>query len=253
MRLLKIVMLLAFIVLIFCPGLSNAEEEINFAITPWPPWTIYEEDGTYSGYDVDIMTGIAKRLNLKLVFKKCPWKRCLNNMKTGQYEIISQLLKRPEREEYLHFIEPPYISKTRKVFYLLKSKNHDINKHEDLHKVKEVGVVLGNKYYDSFDDDPKINKDPVKKEIQLLGMLKLDRIDTFIGTENQIDYLILTNPEFKGIFKKASYYHDEENLVYFAISRKSKYAKRLGEFNEILNDMLEKGIIQEYINKYSSR
>ncbi len=81
-------------------------------------------------------------------------------------------------------------------------------------------------------------------------MLKLDRIDTFIGTENQIDYLILTNPDFQGIFKKASYHHDEENLVYFAISRKSKYAKQLGEFNEILKDMLKKGIIQEYINKY---
>ena len=90
----------------YLPKASYAQELI-VAIDDFPPWNITTSE-PISGINVDILTELSQRLDLQLSFIKCPWKRCLKMMRSGQVDIIPGLLKRAEREEYMEYINPPY-------------------------------------------------------------------------------------------------------------------------------------------------
>jgi polar amino acid transport system substrate-binding protein len=236
-----------FIVMTFFAPRISQGQELTFAVTHWPPYSICEQDTPCSGIDVEIVKEIAKRLNTQLKIEKCPWKRCLYIMEKGEADIISSLLRVPDREVYMRFIEPPYRPGVSKVFYLKKGSRHLIQKYEDLHKLK-IGTILGSKYFSRFDNDSKIRKIEVAKEYQLLELLKAGRIDAFINDEQQADYLIFTKG-YQGQFDKASF-RSEKGVAYLAISKKSKFANQLSIFNNIIAQMKSEGKVKEILNMY---
>lgn len=64
-------------------------------------------EGWENGPDAQILKAVAKELNLDIVFSPAPFKRRLLMMKNGELDMICGLLKRPEREAYIHFVNPP--------------------------------------------------------------------------------------------------------------------------------------------------
>ncbi len=167
--------------LIVIPTLSRGED-LLYANAHYPPWVIVKEDGQMEGIDIEILKEISKRLNLNLKMDDCPWKRCLSMLKYGEIDIISTLIRRPDREKIMHYIDPPYFRKSTKAFYLKKGKGNLIQKYEDLYKIS-VGIVKGYKYFQRFDNENKIEKQSVVRDVQLLRMLERDRFEAFIGTE----------------------------------------------------------------------
>ncbi len=122
---------------------SSQGNELIYAASHWPPWVIVPQEGSITGINIDIVKEIAKRLELDLKIIRCTWKRCLKLVELGEADIIGTILKRPDREIYLHFLPPPYIVTSSRVFYVLKGQKHLIQKYEDLYRMKQVGVVRG--------------------------------------------------------------------------------------------------------------
>jgi polar amino acid transport system substrate-binding protein len=228
------------------PSVSNGEEIIA-AVEHYPPWIIIEPT-SISGINIEILNEVAKRLNLQLTLKECPWKRCLHMMEYGEADIMSSLLKRAERKVYMVYIEPPYKTRSTKAFYLPKGKGHLIQKYEDLYHLK-VGVTRGVKYFPPFDNDPKINKIEAVADINLLRMLAANRLSAIVSTESQADYLILYEG-FQGKFEKAPFKYDKSVPVHLAISKKSRYVKQLPNFNKIMKQMVSEGKIDMTIKNF---
>ncbi len=182
----------------------SAGEEFLAAMSDWPPHIIFNAEGTEAGgIDVEILKELAKRANFRLRCERYPFKRCLMMLEEGKADIVCSLLKRPEREQFLTFIEPPYFTDSAKVFYLQKGKGSLIRKHEDLCNLN-IGVTLGFKYFPLFEDDPKIRKRVAETNADLPKMLAKGRVDAFIETETVGDSLIV-NEGFKGQFEKAAF------------------------------------------------
>jgi len=240
---------LSLITLLISSQISSGNELI-YGSSDWPPWVIESEGEIKNGIDVEIAKEIASNLNVKLKIIKCPWARCLIMLENGQIDITGSTLKTSDREKYLHYINPPYILQNSWVFYLPKGQGRLIQKHEDLYKFKYVGVVRGNKYVSLFDTDSKINTYPVTQEIQLLKMLDLGRVQTFISQETMGDYLI-KNEGFQGMFDKADFRYSVESPVYFVLSKKSVYANQVSEFNQIMTQMQKAHQITAIIEKYT--
>jgi len=235
------------LVLFFSPtSLIAKERELKVAIDSWPPFRMIDHK-KYSGIDFDVWRELAKRLNLKLNFIQFPWARCLFSMKEGLVDGMAGLAKRPEREEYMHYIDPSYYTCTT-VFYVQKGKASLIQKYEDLYKY-QIGFVRDSAYFDRFDNDSKIRKYPVVKEIQLLHMLRAKRFNAFIGTDCQADFQIIQE-NYKGEFEKANYKPGNDVQLYVAISKKSTYAKELFRFNETMRNIVAEGIIRAFAKKY---
>lgn len=223
---------------------------LNFTNEHWPPYIIFD-NSEVTGIDIDIAKKIANNLKAHLTVTKCDWYYCLKMMENGRVDIISAILKTPDRLAYLNYIEPPYILSSTKLFYMKNGENIQINEYADIAKLR-IGVLKGSSYFDQFDKDKKLNKIEVLKTIQLLEMLVNRRIDAFIGTELVIDYFIRSN-SYNGLLEKSKYRYLSKSPFYFAISKKSPYSKRLKEINKIMTDLNETGQIQTIIDHYQKQ
>lgn len=213
----------------------NAEELI-VAIDNYPPWTIIEKK-PYRGIDVDIINTLAADLSLTVKFVTCPFKRCLAMLEYGQVDLMPGLFKTPEREKYMAFIEPAYFDDPPKSFYINRKNVKQIHDYEDL-KTLTIGVKRGASYFEKFDKDLQLNKFVVTNEIQLLSLLKIGRIDTFISTESLADYLI-AKEGFAGEFIKAQFHYGKGDVSYLAISKKSALLKKMDLFQRSVKQAIE--------------
>ncbi len=250
-----IICLLIFLVSIFGNQTVIAEKNRPIvAFTHWPPMKVVKGD-SFEGIDFSILEELGKRLNLHFRFSECPWRRCLELIRSGHADFITGIAKQTDREKYMYFIEPPYKEIFSTAFYTRKGGQNEIppliQKYEDLYK-GEVGMIRGGVYFDRFDKDPKITKVEVTNEIQLLNMLNEGRYDIIIGNDLNIDYLIHTRG-FLGKLEKAPFKVDSFTPTYIAISKKSKFINIIPRLGTALKDMVESKKIQEiektYLNK----
>ncbi len=247
-RLVTITILLSSL---FFMSASTCAKTLLYANDPWPPWfTKHEEDGKtiYGGIDIEILTEVAKRLDLELIIDITPWRRSLEMMKEGKRDILASLNKTPEREKFMQYIEPAYTQVATQAFYVSKGNRNLIKRYEDLHHL-DIGVVGGSKHFQRFDDDINITKQIAINESQLLRMLNKKRFDAFIGNEIVMDYLLKKSP-FKHDIEKAIYKYDTPQNIYIALSKKSKLIGDIDDFNKVINDMINNGDIQAIVNKY---
>lgn len=230
--------------LIICLSLLHptlaAKNELVVPISEFSPWKMTAGD-RYFGIDIEILRKMAERLGLRLRFISCPFARCLEHMKEGKADLITSLLKRPDRQIYIHYLQPPYHN-DRKVFYVLKGKSHVLQRYEDLYNLR-VGVKRRVKYFARFDQDPKIRKEEVTDVIQNMEKLAMGRIDTFINSETQGDYLIAISG-FQHQFDKAEVTFEGYDPVYFGMSKRSQFVPRANDFERILIQLLEEGQIE---------
>ncbi len=175
-----------FVTITFFSPAFGGQAELVVGISQWAPWKINTPE--FGGIDVLILKQIEKRLNIKIRFFACPWKRCLESIKTGDVDMVTSFIKSKDREEYAHFIEPSYHD-VRKIFYKKKNSPVVISKYEDLYAY-EIGVTEGGLFFPRFENDNSLRLAKVSHEIQLLRMLKSQRIDVIIESEYNLDYLI---------------------------------------------------------------
>jgi len=215
-------------------------EEIKVCIDPYPPFKIVNSLGEVTGgIDIDLTNTLLNAMDIKASYHVYPWARCLNNLKNGKCDFVSGITRNTEREEYLHYIEPPYKTNSVKVFYVNRGDEGKLKTYNDI-KNSNVGILRGAKYFERFDADSEIEKREVFSELAGFQMLKLRRFDAFITTEEVGDHIIETN-EFGETFDKAQYNYSQDVSVYFALSKKSKFANRLPEFAKVVKKLKEKG------------
>lgn len=104
--------------------------------TPYKPFE-YEQGGAYTGFDVELMTAIASKLNLSLVVKDTGFDGLQSGaaLAAGQCDVaMSALTITPERQKNLSFSGPYYDSKQS----LLVSAKSGVSTFQDL-----VGRKLG--------------------------------------------------------------------------------------------------------------
>lgn len=244
----KTTLLLLFVILV-C-GFTSKDTTLYYAATHFPPWDINLEAKEASGVNADIIRHIAKELGLTFEPVKCPWKRCLQLMEEGKIDMAGTVGRTPERERYLHFVEPTYAQVPDQVFYLPAESKVEIRNYEDLYQLRAIGIERGARVSPEFDQDTKLMKKEVSTLKQLLLMLGNDRLDAFAGNEMVTDYMI-QEMGLPGKFKKAPFRFVSGGMEYLAISRKSPHAKRLSEIGRIVTDMKMSGEIQKYIEKYT--
>ena len=109
----------------------------------------------------------------------------------------------------------------------------------------EAGV----RYFEPFDDDPKINKEAAGNDLSNLRKLQYGRLDAVISTESQADYLIATQ-SLQDEFDKAVYRYDYDLPVYFALSRRSAYAQYGAQFSEVISELADRGVFEDLIAEY---
>ncbi|WP_421783479.1 substrate-binding periplasmic protein [Kiloniella litopenaei] len=223
-----------------------ANEIIRYGFSHWPPYGMTEQPQIY-GINYDIGLELEKRLGITLQPRVCPFKRCLLELENGSLDLFSGVAKNEDREKYLAYSTPPY-SAVSVVFYVRKGEAKILTNYDDLYKLR-VGYVSKSHYFDPFNKDTAIQKVEVAKEQRLLPMLSSNRIDTYVGTDPNASYEVLTKG-FKGRLEKADYNPDVEVPLYFAMSRKSKHLALLDKIGQAIQDMHDDGTMKRIHDRY---
>lgn len=216
-----------------------ADGVLRVSFNDLPPWKVLGPKGEPAGIDIEFLEMLAARMGLAVEYVHYPFKRGLKMMEVGEIDLMIGVLRRAEREAYLHYIEPPYKSETSKAFFVLRGRERAIAAHDDLRGLR-VGTVLGGRYYPEFDDDPRIVKYAVTSPDLNFKMLLAGRIDAFVMTETAGDYRVARSGLADRI-AKADYVHRESQDVYMVLSRRSTHAARLGEFNRVMAGLVSEG------------
>ncbi|HEX2974963.1 MAG TPA: transporter substrate-binding domain-containing protein [Bacteroidales bacterium] len=225
---------------------SCENQRLIFAFSEFGPFK-FMKDNHPNGLDVQLLREIARKLNMRMEFVECSFARCMEFLKTGEADVVTSLQRRPDREEYIRFIEPPYLTKSAKRFYVRKGYGWRIKKHEDLYGMR-IGVKRGVAYFPRFDSDSKILKEAVNDAFLNLKKLEKGRIDAFINTESEGDFLIKKGG-FEGAFEKAPYTFNEKCDVYIGLSKKSKLMPQIREIETITAKVVTADLIRDLERK----
>ncbi len=220
--------------------------EVMVAMDHYPPWKTVN-NGQFGGIDAKLITALLSEVGLTPKFVALPWSRGLEMLKNGDMDMLTGVLRCPDREEYLHFVDPPYKTRSSKALYVRKG-SLDIRRYNDLKRTR-IGVQRGATYFKEFDTDSTLNKQVVTEDIFNFRKLAQGRIDVVIATESQGDYLI-SSLGLNSVLKKCSYRHDKVMPVHFVISKQSPLMSRRGEIDKAARRLRDNGTFDRIIKDY---
>lgn len=214
----------------------------------WPPYRIHNSVSEIGGIDRDIMDEVARRMNVRFVWLRRPWARCLSDMEKGEVDIMTGIAKSPEREAYIRYSAIPYDT-CAPAFYVKRGHlSRSVVRYKDLQGLR-IGFVRDSVYFPQFDADTSLRKIPGNTEDQLVRMLMEKRFDVIIGTDCQVEYDI----KLRGLesqIVRTQYVPPKKSDLYIGVSRRSQFQERLSDLNLIIEMMKADGTIARIKSKY---
>ncbi|NQZ32878.1 MAG: transporter substrate-binding domain-containing protein [Oceanospirillaceae bacterium] len=140
-----------FLCLFALPTVSA--RELIIISDPFPPWQFEAADGSIKGINIDILNRIAKKLDVKLVYKHQPWTRAWLSIKRGTGDAVISASRKKSREPYLRF---PKLGTdlwvSRYVFFTHEQRKLEIDGSYKavLDNQQSVCIVNGFSYHQSF-------------------------------------------------------------------------------------------------------
>jgi polar amino acid transport system substrate-binding protein len=216
---------------------------------PYPPFEDFDKSAPvgFTGYDVDIVSAIAKDLNLKLEIKDSAFDALKSGLaiKGGQCDLIASAMTiTPEREKAMAFSDPYYDSKQS----LLVPTGSDIKSIADL-SGKRLAVqkgTTGEAYAQANAKDAKITSFPSDGEIYTAlkgGQVDAVLQDLPVNLDHQKD------PKQPGKFTIVEQYDTSES---YGFAMKLGNTKLVDGVNSALTKLRDSGEYKTIYDKYFS-
>lgn len=242
-----IVFIILFSVFFTNTLVSRNINKITLSEDPWPPYTLGEvSKEPTGGIAVEFANEIFGRLQIETEIKLYPWKRCLNQMETGQRDGLLLLTKNKEREEYMVYSDK--IMSDRDLIWYKKGKNIQWDDLEDL-KEYRIGKTAGFNYGDKFNEAAKkysFTIHTASGDWNNFKKLDANRIDIFICNETAAKSIFKEDPELAGKFEYANKPLKSVDF-HMSFSKKSEAVKILDDVNRVINELKEDGTIDRIL------
>lgn len=158
----------------------RVHNEANFE-----PYNFYE-NGQPRGHSVELIRLLAERAGLQVEFVSGRnWDEYLHMMRTGELDVMTNIVRSPEREAYMHFTTP-YLRLTQALYQ--HSDSAPINTLEEL-KNKSLVLPDGFYLYDKFSRVPGLELIPSSDSLESLMMVSTGQADATIELMSVADHL----------------------------------------------------------------
>lgn len=234
----KIVVLL--ISLLFISGCGNKDTLVMVTEAGFAPYEYYE-NGEIVGVDVDIAKQIAKKLGKELEIKDVAFDSIVNEVKTGKADFgAAGISYNEERAEEVDFTINYATSKQ----IIVVRENSNISKKEDLENLTiavQLGSV-GDSYVTQNYENAKIIRQ--KKYLAAIEDLKTGKADCVVMDELPAKAILKENTNLKIL--DTELFTDSYGMI---VKKGNK--ELLDAINEVLQQLLDEGKIEEYIINHS--
>lgn len=197
----------------------------------WPPFN-FNADGSPSGYSIDYMDLLAKKIGVRVQYITGPsWDEFLSMMKSGEIDVMLNIVNTKSRRSFLSFTKPYLV--TSEVIYTRKNTS-GIESLDDL-VGKTVALPKGfftvttlQEYY------PGIKLILVKNARESLEAVAFGRADATVGIAGVMQYLVQKN--FIPNLRLAAPVNDSRMASVMNLG--------VAKENLILRDILQKGMAE---------
>jgi polar amino acid transport system substrate-binding protein len=159
----------------------------------------YTENGTRTGFDVDIMNALAKAMGKRVQWTDIDFKGLIPGLIARRFDVaISAIYITPERAQVVDFTEPYFAGG---LVALVKS-NSPIRTVADLNG-KKVSVQVGTKSVNYLRDNyPQITRVEVEKNQEMFDLVGIGRADAAVTGKPAAYQLVKTRGGFRVLDKQ---------------------------------------------------
>lgn len=203
------------------------------------------DGGKVTGFDIDVITAVFKKMNIDFEVKLIPWERCWKMVENGEADAVLTTSRKKEREPFLFYPEED-LWKSEFVFFVEKSKKKtSFSGYKDAVGLN-IGIVKGNSYNTEFweykfktDEAYNLEMNLTKLANGRIDLVPADKIAGLYTAKkfkllDRIDYYetVLFSKGYPMPFVKKSNYPDIENIAK-EFEKQLIAFKKTGEYKNI--------------------
>ncbi|MCP5162863.1 MAG: amino acid ABC transporter substrate-binding protein [Hahellaceae bacterium] len=220
----------------------------------WPPYQFRDELGRLTGLDIDIINSIAASIGCEVRFVDMPWKRQVEEIKSGRLDLAAGASLTEERQHFAYYSQA-YRQESMAVFVLKDRRPlYPYSKLEDLiGQPFRLGVTLGYYYGENFERlvaryDFSNQLESVPNDQLNYYKLLRSRIDGLLAdpftVASQLKQLQLNPMLAQSLFQLYS------NDVHIIFSKASVHTQLVSEFNHGLQTIQGNGLYSSILQHY---
>lgn len=149
-------------------------------------------NNTLTGFHIDLVNAVARKLDLKVSFKSLPWKRAVYMLQNGSLDAVTYMTRTVEREKFGYFLDGNVLSVAQFGYFVLKEREQEFEYSGDIKQLQPyvIGTIRGYSYGQVFDNATYLSKDDgAGVEEQQIAKLLGKRYDIGIGVVARIRYI----------------------------------------------------------------
>jgi arginine/lysine/histidine transporter system substrate-binding protein len=209
----------------------------------YEPFEYIAEDGSYTGFDVELMQEIGKRLNMEIDWQDIAFDGLIGSLQSDKIDaIIAAMSATPDREAQVDFTQPYFIGAD--AIIVAEGSGLTIGKNEDMAGYK-VGVQTGTIQEEWIDANIDADVSRYERAEQAIMDLQSGRIDIvamdYYAAQAFIDQGGITlalKTEFSG--------------EHMAIAVKQGNTELRDKLDGVISDLQSEGFIENLAMKYLS-
>lgn len=113
---------------------------LSLPVYTWPPYSMLDETGKWTGADVEIVEAVLSRMGYLVKWVEMPFTRALEEMKNGSFPAMAPCVTGGGREEFMYFSAP--VSSIYTVLWKKRDNPFTWESYDDLN-----GKIIGASYY----------------------------------------------------------------------------------------------------------
>jgi len=211
----------------------------------YAPFESQNEKGEIVGFDIDVVTAVAKKAGIEVKFVNTPWEGIFNTLQQGDRDmIVSAVTITDERKQTMDFSNPYFDAQQ----LIAVKGNSKISKFDDLKKLK-VGVqtgTTGDEVVSKLQGKTSTNIKRFESTPLALKELEAGGVDAVVADNGVVINYVTNNAgsKFKTVADKA-FAPEQYGLVV-----KKGNADLLGLLNKGLADIKADGTYDQIYSKY---
>lgn len=209
----------------------------------YKPYTYHDEEGTLTGYDVEVVREVFKRLKIDATFKETAWDGLLAGLGTNRFNLVANQVWRNDSREETYTLSSAYMYAG--AVLVVKEDNTDIKTTGDI-KGKKGAHSLTSAYAE-MSKNAGAEVVSVNSFAEAAENVKFDRVDYTINDKDSFIQYQLSNPD-SGLI---GYDIEDADKIDVVLALPKEGSTELVEaINKTLEDMREDGTLDKIAAKF---
>ncbi|MBN1247376.1 MAG: basic amino acid ABC transporter substrate-binding protein [Anaerolineae bacterium] len=207
----------------------------------YEPFEYIDEDGNYTGFDIELMEEVASRLDMELEWQDIAFDGLIGALQSDKIDaIIAAMSATPEREQQVDFTDPYFIGAD--AIIVAEGSGIQITKNEDM-AGHTVGVQTGTIQEEWIDENIDAEVSRYERAEQAIMDLQSGRIDIVA-----MDYYAATSFIEQGGIEMAL--KTEFSGEHMAIAVKEGNTELHDKMDAVIDELQNEGFVEELAMKY---